>query len=46
MNYLKNYNLSDKQIKNVAKVIKQREINVDTFKYNREKKLVFWIYLH
>ena len=37
MNYLKNYNLSDKQIKNVEKVIKQRGINVDTFKYNREK---------
>ena len=37
MNYLKNYNLSDKQINNIENVIKERGINIDIFKYDPEK---------
>lgn len=37
MNYLRNYNLSDEQINNVEKAIKERGVNIDTFKYDPEK---------
>ena len=37
MSYLKNYNLSDKQINNIEKLIKERGQNIDTFKYDPEK---------
>ena len=37
MNYLKNYNLSDEQINNIEKLIKERGQNIDTFKYDPEK---------
>lgn len=37
MNYLKNYNLSDEQINNIEKIIKERGQNIDTFKYDPEK---------
>ena len=37
MDYLKNYNLSDEQINNIEKLIKERGQNIDTFKYDPEK---------
>ena len=37
MDYLKNYNLSDEQINNVERAIKERGVNIDIFKYDPEK---------
>lgn len=37
MDYLKNYNISDEQIRNIEKIIKERGQNIDTFKYDSEK---------
>jgi len=37
MNYLKNYNLLEEQINNFEKLIKERGLNIDTFKYDPEK---------
>ena len=37
MNYLKNYNLSDDQINDIERVIKEKGNNIDTFKYDSEK---------
>ena len=37
MDYLKNYNMSDEQIKNVEKLLIERGQNIDTFKYDPEK---------
>ena len=37
MNYLKSYNLSDEQIKNIEEAIKEHNVNIDIFKYDPEK---------
>ena len=36
MNYLKNYNINDEQILNIKRVLEEREINIDIFKYDPE----------
>ena len=37
MNYLKSYNLSDEQIKNIEEAIKEHNVDIDIFKYDPEK---------
>ena len=37
MNYLKDYNISDEEIKNIEQVLEQAEVNIDIFLYNEEK---------
>lgn len=37
MNYLKSYNLTDEQIKNIESVILDHNVNIDIFKYDSEK---------
>ncbi len=37
MNYLKNYHLSDEQIKKIEDAIKEHHVNIDIFKYDPEK---------
>ena len=37
MNYLKDYNISDDQIKNIEQAIKNQNLNIDIFKYDPEE---------
>ena len=37
MNYLKKYNLSDEQINSIEKIIIDRGLNIDFFKYDSEE---------
>ena len=37
MNYLKDYNLSEEQIKNIENAIKEHNVSIDIFKYDPEK---------
>lgn len=37
MNYLKEYNITDQQINDIEKVLKERNINIDLFIYDPEK---------
>lgn len=37
MNYLKSYNLTDEQIKNIETSIIEHNVNIDIFKYDPEK---------
>lgn len=37
MNYLKDYNITDEEIKNIEKVLEEAEVNIDIFLYNEEK---------
>lgn len=37
MNYLKDYNFSDEQIRNIETSIVEHDVNVDIFKYDTEK---------
>ena len=37
MNYLKEYNITDEQIKNIEQVLKEAEVNIDIFLFNEEK---------
>lgn len=37
MNYLKNYSITDEQIKNIERILIERKVNVDLFVYDPEK---------
>ena len=37
MDYLKDYNINDEQIKNILQELKEAEVNIDIFLYNKEK---------
>ena len=37
MNYLKDYGITDDEIKNIEKVLEVAEVNIDIFLYNDEK---------
>ncbi len=37
MNYLKDYGITDEEIKNIEKVLEVAEVNIDIFLYNDEK---------
>ena len=37
MNYLKDYNITDNDIKNIEQVLEKAEVNIDMFLYNEEK---------
>ena len=37
MNYLKNYNITDEQIKDIERVLAERNVNIDLFVYDPEK---------
>ena len=37
MNYLKDYGITDAEIKNIEKVLEEAEVNIDIFIYNDEK---------
>ncbi len=37
MNYLKEYGITDEQIKNIEKILEVAEVNIDIFLYNEEK---------
>ncbi len=37
MDYLKEYGITDEQIKNIEKILEVAEVNIDIFLYNEEK---------
>ena len=37
MNYLKDYNITEEEIKNIKEVLTEAEVNIDIFLYNEEK---------
>ncbi len=37
MNYLKEYNITNEQIRNIKKVIQERDLNIDVFLYDPEE---------
>ena len=37
MNYLKNYNITDEQIKDIERILNESNVNVDLFIYDPEK---------
>ena len=37
MNYLKEYGITDEEIKSIEKILEVAEVNIDIFLYNKEK---------